>query len=120
MALDLTLSLYHLVSPPLVLFIDFTGLEDNQFLEEFCDTLKKYRITAKDADFYSLKNFKPEQYVTLFKVLKPVRAELVSRGSNLFEVLLEVKELVSSLLFFKGTFLFSGTSSGYSESVRCC
>lgn len=72
---------------------------------KLCDYLKEARITCVELlSFHS--QWSLEQCGTLLKILKPVKVEMKSEGSNRFEALFQTKTLVSSIRVFFFYFSF--------------
>lgn len=63
--------------------------------ENYCNSLKKYRITCREVNLSRPSCLTKEECVTLFNILKPVDVNMYSRGTNQMEALLETKTLVS-------------------------
>lgn len=72
-----------------------------------CRTLKKNRITSRLLMIPSAgiegqikAGVTIEQFTRLFEILRPVNLHLNSRGSSLYEILLQLKGLVSFTVFY--------------------
>lgn len=77
-------------------------LENYDNFENYCDALKRHRVTSSQMIVRHFQTLTKEECVILLKILKPTEVDLDSNGSNRFEAILEAKQLVShTLLHFK-------------------
>lgn len=58
----------------------------DKYFKKICDHLKKYRITCTELDV--IVDMAKDRYRKLFKILKPAKVQMYSKGSDQIEALL--------------------------------